>query len=58
MFVPEIASEGQVVVAAGVNLPASLFKPWPKDLDSRSPTTLYEADLKAVALGYLWEWLT
>ena len=54
MFVPEIASEGQVVVAAGVNLPTSLFKPWPKDLDSRSPTTVYEADLKAVALGYLW----
>ena len=51
MFVPKAASEGQVVVTAGVNIPASLFKPWPKDSNSRSSAAVYEANLKAVGIS-------
>ena len=49
-FVPEAASEGQVVVTAGVRIPATLFKPWSKGSRSDSSATIYEADLKAVGI--------
>lgn len=59
-FSPEPASEGQVVVSAGVHIPAASFKPWSKYSSSRlmfSPSStsaaapVYEVDLSSVGIS-------